>query len=172
MKVITKLRYLRITPRKVRLVTELIKKKKVEEARTILNFTIKRGANPLLKLLETAMADARNNFQLDPVNLYISKLTVDQGPTHKRWRPRSRGMANPIQKKTSHITLVLDEIAPGKKIKKVKKVEQEPKVEKIEEKPASAKSSGEAKPKFEAPKDQPKTKTTRGLKRFFRRKSF
>ena len=167
MKVVTKLRYLRIAPRKIRLVVSLIKKKNTKDARTILNFTVKRGARPLLKLLETAMADARNNFQLDPDNLYISKITVDQGPISKRWRPRSRGMANRIQKKTSHITLVLDEITPGKKIKKVKKVEQ-----KIEEKPAFAKSSGEAKekPKFEE-KEIIKPKAPKGLKRFFRRKA-
>jgi large subunit ribosomal protein L22 len=161
MKVVTRLHYLRIAPRKVRLVTSLIRKKKAEEAKTILNFTNKKGAKPLLKLLETAIADARNNFQLDSANLYISKITVDQGPIHKRWRPRSRGMVHSIQKKTSHITLVLDEITPGKKIKKVKKVE--PKVEEVVKK---------EKPKFEVPKDQPKTKTPRGLKRFFRRKAF
>ena len=165
MKVVAKLRYLRIAPRKVRLVTKLIRKKKAEEAKTVLNFTNKKGAKPLLKLLETAMADARNNFQLDPTNLYISKITVDQGPTHKRWRPRSRGMAHPIQKKTSHISLVLDEITPGKKIKKIKKVEQEPKVEEVIKK---------EKPKFEPPKEKEaaKPKAPRGLKRFFRRKAF
>lgn len=163
MKVVTKLRYLRIAPRKVRLVTTLIRKKKAEEAKTVLDFTNKKGARSLLKLLETAMADARNNFQLDPTNLYISKITVDQGPTHKRWRPRSRGMAHPIQKKTSHITLVLDEITPGKKIKKVKKVE--PEVEEVVKK---------ERPKFEPPKEKEvaKPKAPRGLKRFFRRKAF
>ena len=163
MKVVTKLRYLRIAPRKVRLVTKLIRKKEAEQAKTILNFTNKKGANPLLKLLEAAMANARNNFQIDPTNLYISKITVDQGPIQKRWRPRSRGMANPIQKKTSHITLVLDEITPGKKIKKVKKVEQEPKIEEVIKK---------EKPKFEAPKETVKQKAPRGLRRFFRRKAF
>lgn len=169
MKVTTKLRYLRIAPRKVRLVTTLIRRKEVKKAKTILNFTVKKGARPLLKLLETAIADARNNFQLNSDNLYISKITVDQGPTHKRWKPRSRGMANPIHKKTSHITLVLDEITPGKKIKKVKKVEQKPE---IEEKLASAKSSDETRPKFKPELEvlKPK-KETRGLKRFFRRKS-
>lgn len=164
MPVIAKLRYLRIAPRKVRLVADLIRKKRVEQAQTILNFTIKKASQPLLKLLKTAIADAKNNFQIDPSNLYISKITVDEGPKYKRWRPRSRGMVHQVQKKTSHITLILEEVTPGKKIKKVKKVKQEPKEEIIKKE----------KPKFEPPKEKevPKPKRPRGLKRFFRRKAF
>ena len=164
MKTKAKLRYLRIAPRKVRLVVDLIRGKKVEQAQTILKFTNKKASQPLSKLLATAIADAKNNFQLDPSNLVISKITVDEGPKYKRWRPRSRGMVHQIQKKTSHITLVLDEIKPGKKLKKVKKVE--PKVEEEVVK--------KEKPKFEPPteKETPKPKRPRGLKRFFRRKAF
>lgn len=113
-----KLRYLRIAPRKVRLVADLIRGKSVEEAQTILNFTVKRAAQPLLKLLKSAIANAKNNFQLEEANLYISKILVDEGPKYKRWMPRARGRASLIQKKTSHITLILDEI--NKKPKKVK----------------------------------------------------
>jgi len=172
MPVISKLKYLRIAPRKVRLVADLIRRKKVEQAQTILDFTTKGAVKPLTKLLKTAIADARNNFQLDPSNLYISKITVDEGPKYKRWKARSRGIAAPIQKKTSHITLVLSEISPeDKKVKKIKKVE----------KPALVKATagkGEA-PKIEKPKLRPKTelekpkpKSAKGLKRFFRRKAF
>ncbi len=164
----SELKYLRIAPRKTRLVIALIKGKKVEEAQTILKFTIKRGVNPILKLLNTAIADAKNNFQLDPSNLYISKINIDGGPMYKRWRARSRGMAAPIQKRTSHITIVLGELKPGKKIEKA---------------PAVAESSGVAKegkkvvekPKFERPKPSSAKATAgkevRGLKKFFRRKS-
>ena len=160
MAVTAKLRYLRIAPRKVRLVADLIRKKKIEEAQTILNFTIRKAALPLLKLLNSAVANARNSFQLEAKNLYISKITVDEGPKYKRWMPRARGMAYPIQKKTSHIILVLDEIGPGKKIKKIKKVEEKKKLPKIE------------KPKFRPEAETPKPKIVKGLKRIFRRKSF
>ncbi|OGZ18162.1 MAG: 50S ribosomal protein L22 [Candidatus Nealsonbacteria bacterium RBG_13_37_56] len=163
MKVISKLRHLRISPRKVRLVADLIRRKKTEEAQAILNFAIKKGSRPLLKLLKTAMADAKNNFQLDANNLYISKITVDGGAILKRWRPRSRGMANPIKKRTSHITLILEEIEPGKKLKEVKGIK-EVKKDVIEKKDQ---------PKFEHKPELEtiKPKEVRGLKRVFRRKS-
>ena len=110
MPVTAKLRYLRIAPRKVRLVADLIRRKSVEEAQNILNFTQKRAALPILKLLKQAISNAKNNFQLEEKNLYISKILVDEGPKLKRVRPRAKGHADEIQKKTSHITLVLDEI--------------------------------------------------------------
>ncbi len=121
MEVKAKLNYLRIAPRKIRLVADMIRRKKVEEAQIILGFAKKRGARPLLKLLNSALANAKNNFQLDADNLYISKITVDEGPKLKRWMPRARGRASEIQKKTSHITLILNEIKPSSKKKKGEK---------------------------------------------------
>lgn len=181
MPVISKLKYLRIAPRKVRLVADLIRRKKVKEAQTILDFTIKGAAEPLSKLLKTAIADAHHNFQLDSSNLYISKITVDEGPKYKRWKARSRGIAAPIQKKTSHITLVLDEIASsGKKAKKIKKIKKPASPAKRGE-PVVAKTTAdkEEAPKIEKPKfrpdtetETPKPKTSRGIKRIFRRKAF
>ena len=109
MPVTAKLRYLRIAPRKVRLVADLIRGKTVEEAQNILNFTQKRAALPILKLLKQGSSNAKNNFQMEEKNLYISTILVDEGPKLKRVRPRARGQANEIQKKTSHITLVLEE---------------------------------------------------------------
>ncbi|MCD5396522.1 MAG: 50S ribosomal protein L22 [Candidatus Pacebacteria bacterium] len=114
--VVAKLRYLRITPRKVRLVADLIRKKPAKEALVILDFTNKKAARPLKKLLNSAIANAKNNFQLDPEKLYISKITVDEGPKYKRYLPRARGRADLILKRTSHITLVLAE-AKTKKLK-------------------------------------------------------
>ena len=110
MPVTAKLRYLRIAPRKVRLVADLIRGKPVEEVQTILNFTQKRAALPILKLLKQAIANAKNNFQMKEKNLYISKILVDEGPKLKRVMPRARGHADEIQKKTSHITIILDEL--------------------------------------------------------------
>ncbi len=131
MKVDAKLNYLRISPRKVRLVADLVRGRKVNEAENRLKFTTKKATKPVGKLLKSAIANAEHNFDLNKNNLYISEIRVDEGPTLKRWRPRARGATNEIQKKTSHLTIVLDELEPGKeirtgkkgKIKKVKKKE-------------------------------------------------
>jgi large subunit ribosomal protein L22 len=103
------LRYLRVAPRKVRLVADLIRGKSVEEAERILNFTRKKAALPLLKLLKSAISNAKHNFNLDEKNLYVSKITVDQGPKTKKVFPRARGRADIKEKKTSHVTLILKE---------------------------------------------------------------
>lgn len=163
MSITAKLRYLRIAPRKVRLTADLIRGKKVQEALNQLQFITKRAALPLTKLLKSAMASARNNFGLEEGNLYISKITVDEGPKLKRWMPRARGRVTEIQKKTSHITLILDEIT--KKPKKVKKAKKAEKVEKI-------KIPKEEKPKLRPEMVLPKPKIEKGIKRVFRRKAF
>lgn len=174
MQVTAKLKYLRIGPRKVRLVADLIRKKKVEEAQAILDFTTKKATEPLLKLLKTAITDARHNFQLEPSNLYISKIIVDEGSKYKRWMPRARGMASQIQKRTSHITLVLDEIEKGLKKAKKRKQKEVKKEEPIEE---VVKESSQERIEIEKPKFRPEIETTkpkieRGLRRIFRRKAF
>jgi len=171
MEVKAKLNYLRIAPRKVRLVADLIRWKKVEEAQTILKFTVKKGAHNLLKLLNSAVANAKNNFQIEPDNLYISKITVDEGPKYKRWMPRARGSASEIQKKTAHITLVLNEVEGTKKSKKIKKEGQRPvsieKKEVVEEKKVAKYEKPKSRPTF----DKPKPKIVRGINRIFRRKT-
>jgi len=166
--VTAKLRYLKIASRKVRLVANLIRGKKIEEAQNILNFTIKKASLPLLKLLKQAIANAKNNFQLNESNLFITKILVDEVPKYKRWRARSRGKAEQIQKKTSHITIVLDELIKGTshKIKKIKKIEKPAKVKKIE------KTIKVEKPKLKPETKIKKPKIERGLKRIFRRKAF
>lgn len=100
----------RQSPRKVRLVADAVRGKKIEEAITNLSFLPKRSALPLQKLLASALANAKN-LSLPLENLIIKEITVDTGATLYRRRPRSRGMANPIRKRTSHITVVL---APNK----------------------------------------------------------
>ena len=102
------LNYLHISPRKVRLLADLIRRQKATQARDFLNFCVKRGALPVKKLLESAIANAKNNFELKEDDLFIKEIKVDEGPKMKRWRARSRGRAMPIQKKTSHVTIVLD----------------------------------------------------------------
>ncbi len=164
MAIVAKLRYLRIASRKVRLVADLIRGKSVEEAQTILNFTVKKATQPLLKLLNSAIANAKNNFKLEESNLYISRITVDEGPKYKRWRERARGRASEIQKKTSHVSLYLDEIVKKpKKVKKGKKLEEVEKIEKVQK---------IEKPKFKPEKEIAKPKIEKGIKRIFRRKAF
>ena len=89
---------------------DLIREKPVREAENILAFTRKGAAVPLLKLLRQALANAKNNFHLEDKSFYISKILVDEGPKLKRIRQRARGHADEIQKKTSHITIVIDEL--------------------------------------------------------------
>lgn len=102
-------RYVRISPRKARLVTELIKGKPVEEALTILRFVPKKAARLVDKTLRSAVANAEQNPNIDVDTLYIKRIFVDGGPTMKRWRPRAMGRATKIIKRTSHITVILDE---------------------------------------------------------------
>lgn len=111
MDVNAKLRFLRISPTKVRLVVNAVRGLAIEEAEQQLQFMNKRPAEPVLKLLRSAIANAENNFKLKKDNLFIKKITVDDGPTLKRWRPRAYGRAGEIRKRSSHILLVLGEKA-------------------------------------------------------------
>ena len=101
--------FVRIAPRKVQIVLDLIRNKPADEAMAILNFTPKAACEPLAKLLKSAMANAENNYNMDVDRLYVAECSVSQGPTLKRIRPRAHGRAFRINKKTSHITLVLKE---------------------------------------------------------------
>ena len=123
MEVKSKLSNYRTAPRKVRLVADLVRGKDALKAQSILTFTTGKACLIVLKLLNSALASAKHDFQLKVENLYISKLTVDQGPTLKRWHPMSRGRAYPIRKKTSHIALVLSERVPTAKVKKEDKAD-------------------------------------------------
>jgi large subunit ribosomal protein L22 len=102
-------RYVRIAPRKVKLVVDLIRGKQVGEAIAILRHTPKAASPILEKLLNSAIANAEHNYSLDPNNLVVTQAYVNQGPTMKRFRPRAMGRASRINKRTSHITLVVSE---------------------------------------------------------------
>lgn len=137
--VTAKLNYLRIGPRKVRLVADLIRGKKAEKAEEILSLSPKNAAKPLLKLLRSALANAKHNNSLEAVVLYVDKITVDGGPVLKRWAPKAHGRAAPIRERTSLINLVLKPLpekdvtkkntdkAVVKKTKKSKGIEEEKK---------------------------------------------
>lgn len=109
------LNYLRIAPRKVRLVADLIRNKKTKDALRILSFVEKRAAEPVLKTLQSAIAGAMHDFQVDENNLFVAQVFVNEGPKLKRIRPRAKGSAYQIQKKTSHLTIILGELEKGKK---------------------------------------------------------
>ena len=163
MPVTVKLKNLRIAPRKVRLVADLIRGKSVEMAQNILSFATKKATSPFLKLLKSAVASAKNNFQLEESNLYISKILVDEGQKYKRWRARARGRVGEIQKKTSHITLFLDEI-----------VKKPPKKSRIAV-PAAERSSlrsAAGRAKFKPEIEMAKPKIEKKMKREFQRKAF
>lgn len=123
------LRYLRIAPRKMRLVANIIKRKPINEAEAQLMLHARRAAQPILKLLRSAIANAKNK-KMDVTKLFVSDVRVDQGPMLKRWMPRAQGRATPIHKNTSHVVIVLQEgeksvqsrfVTETKKVKKEKK---------------------------------------------------
>lgn len=102
-----KLRYLRIGPRKMRLVVDLIRGRRALKAVETLSVLNKRAARPLLKLLKSAMANARHNFSLSEETLRVASVMVDGGPVLKRWMPKAHGRATPVRERTSHISLIL-----------------------------------------------------------------
>jgi large subunit ribosomal protein L22 len=108
MDITAKLKYLRVSPRKARLVADVVRGMDAERARAELRFSDKRVSEPILKLLDSAIANGKNNFSKTG-GLYIREIFVDQGPTYKRMRASAKGRSLPIGKKTSHITIVLDE---------------------------------------------------------------
>ncbi len=103
-------RFVRIAPRKVKIVIDLIRGKNVEEAQAVLQYTPKAASEILAKILKSATANAENNLELNRDNLYIAEIFANQGPTMKRYRPRAFGRASRIRKRTSHITIVLDTV--------------------------------------------------------------
>ncbi len=103
------LRYARISPRKVSIVLDLIRNKPADVAMAILKNTPKAASEPLVKLLKSAMANAENNHNMDVTRLYVAECFVSPGPILKRIRPRAQGRAFRIEKRTSHVTLVLKE---------------------------------------------------------------
>ena len=103
------LNYVRISPRKVGIVCDLIRGKSVSQATAILMSTPKSASEPMLKLLKSAAANAENNHQMDPEKLYVSETYANPGPIIKRIMPRAQGRAYRINKRTSHITIVVKE---------------------------------------------------------------
>jgi large subunit ribosomal protein L22 len=102
-------KYLRVSAQKTRLVADMVRGKKVDEALILLRFTPKKSGRLITKVLRSAMANAENTKAVDLEKLYIKTIKIDQGPRIKRFRPRAMGRATRIIKPSSHITVVLDE---------------------------------------------------------------
>ena len=105
-------RFVRVTPLKARRVVDVIRGMKADEAAALLRFAPQAAAEPVRKVLESAMANAENNDGLAQDTLYVAEAYVDEGPTMKRFRPRAQGRAYRIAKRTSHITVVVEERTP------------------------------------------------------------
>lgn len=147
MDVVAKLRYLKISPRKVRLVLGLIRGRDLPSAERQLQYLPKSSSHPLMKLLKSAEANAVNNFKLDPKTLYIKQAFADEGPKVKRYQPHAMGRATVIMKRSSHVTVVL-----------VSKTAETPSPKKQHEEPASKQLTKQVKSPSNEPKVAPAAK--------------
>lgn len=108
MEVRAKAKYIHMSPRKVKLVVDLVRGMGVDQALTVLSFSTKAAARPVAKVIQSAVANAEENYGLSPDELYVAQIYADEGPTLKRGRPGPRGRFKPILKRSSHITVVLE----------------------------------------------------------------
>lgn len=122
--VTAKLSYLRMSPRKTRLVANLLSGMPAEKAIIQLENMTKISAGPMLKLLRSAIANAKHNYEMKEEGLTLKKIIVNDGPILRRWMPRAMGRATPIRKRSSHIEITLEGDAPEKKAKKEDKKEE------------------------------------------------
>ncbi|MEK7625119.1 MAG: 50S ribosomal protein L22 [Patescibacteria group bacterium] len=106
--VTAQLRYYRMGPKKLRLIVDLIRGKRVTRAQSVLSLLNKKGAKPMLKLLNSAVANAKHNHNLGLENLIVKSIMVDGGPVLKRFMPKAHGRATPVRERTSHVSLVLE----------------------------------------------------------------
>jgi len=160
MQTTAKLRFLRVAPRKVRLLADVVRGISVEDALTQLRYSKKHAARPLRKLLESAVANAKHNHDIDTKTLIVKTIFVDGGPVMKRWKPRAFGRAAPIRKRTSHVTVTLEGDAEEKaKDKKKEEKEEEVVADTAEEKKSVEKKKKEdKKPKASEKKPVKKAK--------------
>ena len=161
-------KWVRISPRKARLVTDHIRGRSVPEARTVLAFTTRAAAREIEKVLRAAVANAEANHNLFGDDLRVSAAYVDEGPTIKRWRPRARGRAAQIRKRTCHITIKL---APAPETAESRRKPEPPAEEKPKRAPRrkapkaeKAETAAKAEKADDKPKTKPKRTTTRKKK--------
>lgn len=172
MEVTAKLKYLRLTPRKVRAVLDVIRGLDVVSAEAQLNHLPKRASKIVLKLLNSAVSNALNRYAVKKEDLFIKEIFADEGPTLYRWFPKAFGRATPIRKRSSHLTIVLSskkEAPPKEKIKEEIKKEE---IKKEEVKEELSKTYKKREKEIKKSKEDLKLKRREGfIKRFFRRKT-
>lgn len=151
---------IRISPRKVRLVIDVVRGKSVKHAETQLTFMNKAAASPVLKLLRSAVANAKNNFDLKTDSLYLKSIVVNEGRTLKRYMPRAYGRADVIRKRSSHILLVLAEIKEHTDGEKNKKTSAKNSAVKNDKKTTKKKPARKVTTKKAAPKNQKKSEAS------------
>lgn len=123
MEIIARAKYIRMSAKKIRLVAGLIRGLDVDKAAWQLQFNKKIASKALLKVLDSAIANAKENFDLTADNLKVKSIAINDGPVLKRWMPRAHGRATPLRRPTAHIKLVLEEIVASGKAKPAKKVD-------------------------------------------------
>jgi large subunit ribosomal protein L22 len=173
-------RYIHVSPQKLRLVADVIRKARVDVALEQLKFSSKNAAMPIMKLLNSAIANAVHNHQMKKEDLVIKGITVDGGPVYKRMEPRAQGRGFIVRKRTSHINIVL-EARERQKSKKASRAiftaKAKPAVSESADKPAQETQEGKADnaraKQMRAPKTQDKIKQNKvdGKRRLFNRKS-
>lgn len=109
MKARAEAKYMRVSPRKMKPIADMVRGMDVKEAQAVLKFTPRKGAEIFLKVLNSAVANAENNHDMDVDNLYVAEIYANQGPVMKRWKAGSMGRANPIKRRTSHVGVVVSE---------------------------------------------------------------
>lgn len=147
MKVTANLNNLRISPRKVRLVANFIRGIEVNAARIQLVNIVKKSTDPMLKLIDSAICNAENNFGLDRNNLYVYDIQVGEGVKLKRWAQKAYGRAAQILKRSSRVSLILEEVVEGKNRKTKEQLEKERKQREDEKKKVAAEAAGEGEEK-------------------------
>lgn len=167
MEIKASLNHLRMSPRKARLVLDVVRSLPVDKALEQLQFINKLAAEPILKLIKSGVANAEHNFNLDKDNLYIKEIKADGGMTIKRWMPRAHGRATTIRKRSCHITLVLGELVDsGKKESRKVKAEAPVKLEEIvaeAEKSANKKKSSTKSTNSSESKAKTESKASKGF---------
>lgn len=196
MQVAAKVKYIKTSPRKTRIVVNLVRGMNVSSALDQLQFSNKKVAHSVSKLLNSAIANAKHNYSIDKNNLYIKEIKVDEGPVLKRWMPRAHGRATPLRKRMSHINLILSELKDSGEIKARQqeieapiKLGEEPKAKEAPKKEKKIKKSESKKDNIETKEQGKDTIDSRGegrgghtkiegkssnkgfIKKMFRRKS-
>jgi large subunit ribosomal protein L22 len=172
MQIKAKVKNLRMSARKVRLVVDLIRQMPVNKALDQLKFINKKPAKPIIKLIKTALADGEHNFNLDKNNLKIKEIKVDEGITMKRWMPRAFGRATEIRKRSCQISLILEEIIDsGKKESRKVKAEDPVKLDEMAKKDEKIKDKKDIKKAGVKPESEDKGSSKGFTSKVFRRKS-